>query len=141
MLAILQKILAFFTSLLMLLGISLPGAGQLNEKEGYQISGSSVTFHFLANPTTGYDWTMTQEGDAVALEEAHYTADPVPPGTGGGGGVKYFTFTATQPGTATLRFVYGRSWENDPGRIITAVIAVSKDGKLTVSSLAEQNLN
>ena len=142
MAAILQKIAAFFTALLMLLGISLPGSsGQLNEKEGYQISGDTVTFHFLANPTTGYDWTMTQKGDAVTLKEEHYTADPVPPGTAGGGGVKYYAFTAESAGTATVQFYYGRSWEDLPIRIITAEITVNANGKLAVTSLTELDRN
>lgn len=141
MAAILQKIAAFFTAILVLLGILHPGTGQLNENEGYEIDGTAVTFHFLSNPTTGYDWTVSQEGDAVTLTEEHYTQDPAPPGVGGVGGVKYYTFTADHAGSVTLRFVYGRSWENDPARIITAAITVDANGKLTVTSLTEMNLD
>ena len=141
MTAILQKIAAFFTAILVLLGILHPGTGQLNEKEGYAIDGATVTFHFLSNPTTGYDWTMSQEGDALTLTEEHYTQDPAPPGWGGVGGVKYYTFTADHAGSVTLRFVYGRSWEIIPARIITARLTVDATGTLTVTSLTEINPN
>ncbi|MBQ6267699.1 MAG: protease inhibitor I42 family protein [Clostridia bacterium] len=141
MAAILQKIVAFFTAILVLLGILHPGTGQLNENEGYEIDGATVTFHFLANPTTGYDWTVTQEGDALTLTEEHYTQDPAPPGFGGVGGVKYYTLTAGHAGSATLRFVYGRSWEDVPARIITAELTVDANGTPTVTSLTELNPN
>lgn len=127
--AFLQRIFAFFISVLAFFGlIKTPSPDPVP----FQTEGSIVRFAFDSNPTTGYDWTAELEGDCVRLIRDEYVQDPALPGMAGVGGTQYYAYEAVQEGTATVTFTYARSWEQtDADRVITAEIIVAPD--LTVS--------
>lgn len=131
MLAVFQKILAFFMSVLAFLGLVKPTAPQT---EPYTVSGTAVEFRFDSNPTTGYGWTADVDGDCVTLTKDEYVQDAAAPGMAGVGGTQYYTFTAAHPGAATVTFIYARSWETtESDRTVTAVLTVAEDGTISVS--------
>lgn len=76
-------------------------------------TGQRLVVSLAANPTTGYQWTVTDGAEAVlaSVGEHVYTQDAAAPGMVGVGGTDVWTFTATQPGRGTLRLAYGRSFE------------------------------
>ena len=62
-----------------------------------------------SNPTTGYDWEYTSVSQWIQSLGKTYQADNT--GLVGSGGTDSFSFKAQGKGTATLVFVYKRSWE------------------------------
>ena len=135
MLAVFQKILAFFMSILAFLGLVKPETPQ---PDAFTVTDNAVEFCFDSNPTTGYDWTAAVNGDCVALTKDEYVPDAAAPGMAGVGGKQYYTFTAVRAGTATVTFTYARSWETTGAdRTVTAVITVAQDGTISVSDYSE----
>lgn len=70
--------------------------------------GEAFAISLPANPTTGYDWQVEISSGSVVLlrRDHHRSADRI-----GAGGTTTFTFQATAPGEAVLRFRYLRPWE------------------------------
>ena len=135
MLAVFQKILAFFMSVLAFLGLVKPVTPQT---ESYTATGNAVEFRFDSNPTTGYGWTVKIDGDCVTLTKDEYVQDPAVPGMAGVGGTQYYTFAAVHAGEATVTFTYARSWETtDADRTVTATIRVAADNTVSVSDYKE----
>ena len=81
--------------------------------------GSTYTFKIRENPTTGYNWSVTEE--SLANSEPYFTVKKVykqntEPGKeqyAGVGGQAFFTVTAVAPGSASLDISEARSWEKD----------------------------
>jgi inhibitor of cysteine peptidase len=71
--------------------------------------GGTFVIELKTSPTTGYDWEYTGTSGWVQLLEKTYKADNT--GLVGSGGTDTFKFKAQSKGTATLVFVYKRSWE------------------------------
>ena len=64
------------------------------------------------NPTTGYEWTVSQAAPAfLRLVESTYAPDS---NAIGSGGLYTFRFETLQPGTTPLALLYRRSWETTP---------------------------
>ncbi len=69
-----------------------------------------------ANPTTGYQWFLTQyPSKAVHFIGYHYEINPAPKGMVGVPGYSYFTFSTEPdfqvgPQEVTLEFVYQQPW-------------------------------
>lgn len=65
-----------------------------------------------SNASTGYAWEIVEDGGPV-LEPAPVPASTAPaaPPMPGAGGTSRWRYRAVQTGTATLRLVYRRSWE------------------------------
>ena len=78
--------------------------------------GSEVVIRLEENPTTGYVWALAQTDDTVLpLERSDFSATL---GAGvGAGGIRTFTFTAGEPGTAHLQLKLWREWQGDPSTI------------------------
>jgi len=75
-------------------------------------SGERITITLAGNPTTSYNWELS-EFDAAMVElvgEPAYDSDSK---LLGGGGAYTFTLKALTPGTTTLKLIYHRSWETD----------------------------
>ena len=135
MLAIFQKILAFFMSVLAFLGLVKPTQPQT---EPYKVNGTSVEFRFDSNPTTGYDWSVNVDGDCVTLTRDEYLQNEAAPNMAGVGGKQYYEFTAAHPGVTVVTFTYARSWETtDADRTVTATVTVADDGTISVSDYKE----
>lgn len=140
--AIIQRIIAFFMTVLAFFGI---GKGnntqpptQVDDVAAYTAEQGAVTFSFFANATTGYSWEYAPDGDSVILTGERYETANTDPRVAGAPGRQYYTFTAVKPGTTTVTFTYARPWETDPPvYTYVAVISVDADLNLTVASFGE----
>ena len=145
MLAIFQKIIAFFMSVLAFFGIGpKPGpsetdipdlnAGEVLEiEDGYiKLDGSDLIIALRGNPTTGYDWEHTEQGDSIAFKSKGYKQDAAAPNTGGVGGTFTFIYELVKPGETEITFTYARPWETDaePLETLHVTVVVSEDLKL-----------
>jgi inhibitor of cysteine peptidase len=92
--------------------------------------GDRVTVRLDGNPSTGFNWTRTEPTDE---ELAGLALQPIEEGTWefpmnaqvpGASGVCLFRYAADEPGTVTLSFAYGRSWETEPIETFSVVIWV-----------------
>ena len=66
-----------------------------------------------SNPTTGYDWEESHDGDMLSLVEKKYRPDEKAPGLVGAGGTQYFQFKALKKGKSEITVTYKRPWEED----------------------------
>ena len=94
--------------------------------------GDRVTVRLDGNPSTGFNWTRTEPSDEE-FAEARLALQPIEEGTWefpmnaqvpGASGVCLFRYVADEPGTVTLSFAYGRSWETEPIETFGVVIWV-----------------
>ncbi|MDR6841828.1 protease inhibitor I42 family protein [Pseudoxanthomonas sacheonensis] len=78
-----------------------------------------------SNASTGYAWEIIEDGRPV-LESAPVPASAAPavPPMPGAGGISRWRYRAAQTGTATLRLVYRRSWEQGVEPVRTATYRV-----------------
>ena len=92
--------------------------------------GNRVTVRLAGNPSTGFNWTRTEPTNE---ELAGLALRPIEEGTWeypmneqvpGASGVCLFRYVANEPGTVTLSFAYGRSWESEPVDTFSVVIWV-----------------
>lgn len=92
--------------------------------------GQRATLALRTNPTTGFQWTLTDSaGGTLARDVAPvYVIDPEPGGgpvAPGRGGTETWTFRALRPGTGTLRLDYRRAFQNSrhdpPGSLLIPV--------------------
>ena len=73
---------------------------------------STFAIQLAGNPTTGYEWTVSQADPAfLRLVESTYAPDSSAIGSGG---LYTFRFETLQPGTTPLTLLYRRSWETTP---------------------------
>ena len=105
-------------ALLMALAAALTGCGQTEAVYGRDDmsisvkSGEKFTIKLEANPTTGYDWSVSVSDEAVvSLEKSEYLPDEKVSGAVGAGGARVLVFKANDAGAATIDLVYQRSWE------------------------------
>lgn len=77
--------------------------------------GQRLQVALQGNPTTGYAWQVVATPECLtALGDVAYVQDPADEKQVGVGGRFLFNFRADKKGTGTLRFVYKRTWENEP---------------------------
>ena len=92
--------------------------------------GDRVTVRLNGNPSTGFVWTRTEptneEFADLALRPIEEGVWEFPLGeqVPGASGVCLFRYVANEPGTVTLSFAYGRSWESEPVDTFSVVIWV-----------------
>jgi predicted secreted protein len=92
--------------------------------------GDRVTVRLIGNPSTGFTWTRTEPTDeewaGLALQPVEEGSWEFPAGTQltGASGVCLFRYVASERGTVTLSFAYGRSWESEPVETFSVVIWV-----------------
>jgi inhibitor of cysteine peptidase len=86
------------------------------------VAGDSFRLQLGENPTTGYRWHLQKDGAPVlrTVEDSFERS----PGGIGGGGTRYWIFSAEQPGTAALSIELRRSWEPQPVSSFNIVIGV-----------------
>lgn len=75
-------------------------------------TGETFTIALEGNPTTGYNWEVSEIDPTVAqlVGEPDYKSDSKLIGSGG---MFKFTFKAVAPGTSHVKLVYHRPWEED----------------------------
>jgi inhibitor of cysteine peptidase len=119
--------LAFMVLLVSLLAIGCSSSVTANtdpDKTIHVKVGEEFIIELKSNPTTGYDWEYTSVYEWIQLMDKNYEADT--PVLTGSGGTDIFTFKAHGEGTATLDFVYKRSWETTSAEQKTFTVEVSR---------------
>lgn len=73
-------------------------------------TGQKLVISLESNPTTGFDWEVSEIDDAVITKsgDSEFTAES---DLIGAGGMRTFTFKAAGTGTCTLKLIYHRAWE------------------------------
>ncbi|WGM31642.1 protease inhibitor I42 family protein [Brevundimonas sp. NIBR11] len=90
--------------------------------------GQTLTISLPSNATTGYRWQVAGVDGGVLLPGAPFgeeITDAHRPGMVGVGGQTIWQFQAVRPGTTTLAFTYGRSWERDTPPAETATYTIT----------------
>ena len=112
-----RRILILVTGLLML---AVLAAGCKMTVETYADAGRTVTVkhgqQFVialgSNPTTGYSWQASYDGQMLTLVEKTYEQGEQSKGLAGVGGIELFRFEAVKAGETKLDLVYKRPWES-----------------------------
>jgi inhibitor of cysteine peptidase len=88
--------------------------------------GQTVEISLTENPITGFRWRMAQAGEPVGtlLHDAFEPGRQAP----GQPGIHRWQFKVVAAGSAPMRFVYRRSWEDDAAaaRVFTVTVRVKK---------------
>ena len=95
-----------------------------------------LTVHLRTNPSTGYDWEWSTEGDGELEEESRDYIQKFsdPPLCGAPSRVK-IRFSPVKEGLATLTLRYKRSWEKEPPlRTFEIKCMPREDGRITLLS-------
>lgn len=72
--------------------------------------GETFVVELEGNPTTGYQWELSEGDDKFRLVEKDYAQ----PGPGIGAATRErFAIKAIEPGSTTLTFKHKRSWESE----------------------------
>lgn len=114
-------------------GLRVPADSTLYVMTGYLSGevGETLTFRIPSNPSTGYSWTLFEEGDLSVvtpvgniMESKDHLKDSR--GTVGAGGYELWMFRGTREGSSTVALGYLRSWETDvsPSRIAVTILSV-----------------
>ena len=124
-------------SLTLLIGVALfaaAGCGSGGEvkigdtDDGGQVPlevGQTLVLSLDSNPTTGYQWEITELDEAILKQTSHeYEADQ--PVLIGSGGKEVWRFQAQSSGSTTLSLGYKRSWEEriEPIQTYSVEVAV-----------------
>ena len=81
--------------------------------DGTEISvkvGEQLAVELPSNATTGFSWTVADDGPLTQVGESEYETE-AGPDVVGAGGTETFTFKAERAGAGTLKLEYRRSWE------------------------------
>ena len=106
--------------------------GGIVDWTGEIVTGQSLLLSVESNPTTGYSWTLEQEGAAFDAQSV-YVAAPQSAPVSGAGGRQSFLLTPKAPGETLLRFTYSRPWEkNESDAQLSLRVAISEDEQITV---------
>lgn len=96
----------------------------------------SINFEFTTNPSTGYGWTVS--GASGIFNESENTV--LTPNRVGAPGLHILKYDALKSGTATLNFVYERSFEEGTTlENLTYVFSVAPDNTIEVVSISSNN--
>lgn len=85
--------------------------------------GETVSVSLAANPTTGYEWNVTNTSGLAIINET-YVIDAHPEGMVGVGGVQEWILEAVEAGNQTFSAVYMRSFEEPTGEEDTYTLDV-----------------
>ncbi len=95
----------------------------------------TFTLVLPANPTTGYEWSLTQTPPLFDAQ-SEYVPDSAAAGLVGGGGAETFLLTANKAGETALVFTYARPWESSDSDItLTYNVKVNRRLKVTLQSV------
>ncbi len=72
--------------------------------------GKSFSIVLSANPTTGFDWELSYEGEGLLNNYNNEQSTP-PRGIAGAGLERRYFFKADRPGKCSVVFTYKRNWE------------------------------
>jgi len=72
----------------------------------------SFQVEFESNPTTGFTWKWENEQNVSIVESKGSEYFPQVPVLPGSGGKEIWKFKGRQSGSDTLKFQYGRTWDD-----------------------------
>lgn len=111
-------------------GLRVPPGGTLYVMTGYLAGevGETLAFRVPSNPSTGYGWAISTEGDdTVAVPVGNLMESRDRSGTGVVGSVEneLWLFRCVGRGNSTVALSYVRPWEEDtpPTRLAVAIIS------------------
>ena len=92
-----------------------------------------LTLKFEENPTTGYDWTLTESQTGILNKSIdNYTVSSDLPGSPG---IHTWAYEGETPGTVTLNYIYSRSFEEDSTiENLTYVVEVKENKSIGIIS-------
>ena len=76
--------------------------------------GEQVIIELASNPATGYTWMPGGHPDSMVVTLMTSDFEPNPTATFGTSGHHRWTYRAVGPGSTTIKFQYGRTWEQSP---------------------------
>ncbi|HET7231822.1 MAG TPA: protease inhibitor I42 family protein [Longimicrobium sp.] len=78
--------------------------------------GAEFDIALKSNQSTGYQWVLADSAALAPLRLVgkDYTIPRKNRGANGAGGTETWTFSAPEPGQATIHLVYKRPWEGKP---------------------------
>lgn len=77
-----------------------------------------------ANPTTGYFWQASYDGNILKLVDKTYKQNDARTPMVGVGGIDTFRFKAVKAGSTEILFTYKRPWESEIGKQVTFKVMV-----------------
>lgn len=86
--------------------------------------GELLMVSLSGNPTTGYEWALTEEPPFLTrIPGVDYLPELTPTAVGGGG-TFFFRYEATGQGGGPLSFAYRRPWESGPPERIFSITVI-----------------
>lgn len=95
------------------------------------VAGKEITLSLDANPTTGYQWMVSQLPAGLLLIPGDYQQSAeCKPGMTGCSGQQTFYLIGRKAGTSTLKMIYGRTFDKSgwQEKSIRVVIKPSRNG-------------
>lgn len=88
--------------------------------------GDFIDIELSSNPSTGYQWKLdgTLTTGPVRLISNNFKASPSSEGMVGVGGTEYWRFQAVESGTADVKLLYKREFEQEAVNTVTYKINV-----------------
>ncbi|MGZ5437409.1 MAG: protease inhibitor I42 family protein [Pyrinomonadaceae bacterium] len=88
----------------------MPSTFQQEDNEISARAGETFIVELEGNPTTGYQWELSEGDEQFRMVEKDYAQ----PGSGIGAATKErFVIKALKPGSTALTFTYKRPWETE----------------------------
>ena len=82
-----------------------------------QVINTTVNQEFIialySNPSTGYAWEASYDGNMLSLEKEEYIPKETLPGMVGIGGTQYYQFKVLKMGQTQITVTYKRPWETE----------------------------
>lgn len=98
-----------------------------------------IVIELEANPSTGYSWSTTTEGDSVVLKKVEDVTTGNDRLLVGTPITQRYVFEVNDIGTTTVTFEYARMWESKaPLRKIVYVITVDESFEAKIESVTEE---
>ena len=76
--------------------------------------GEQIIIELASNPTTGYTWMPGGHPDPAVVTLMTSDFEPNPSSTFGTSGHHRWTYRVVGPGSTTIKFTYGRTWDRSP---------------------------
>ena len=97
----------------------------------------TATISLPSNPSTGFEWFVEQDPELFDISsEMAEDGDEDDEALVGAGETEVFTLTPKAAGTATVKFLYERSWEDeDPDTEITYTLKVTRDMQISIEAM------
>lgn len=106
----------------------------ISGKAAEELAAAFLRIDLDENPTTGYVWQYTVDGDENVLKEvlAIYSPEDTDGKVSGAGGIKRFIFEPENAGTVNLTFTLARSWQKSSNDMVLRYrYSVDENKKIT----------